>query len=147
MTKYLPFVYDKDRIYTNQKCYILTCNYENTELIKYFTAFLNSKVSSWLIRNIFPELQGGTREINENIFRNFAIPQLQKDEQKPFIELVDKILISKQQNPQANTKELEDQIDIMVYKLYNLTYEEVKIIDPEIEKIISKEEYERFEIK
>jgi len=29
----------------------------------------------------------------------------------------------------------------MVYKLYNLTYEEVKIIDPEIEKIISKEEY------
>ncbi len=42
---------------------------------------------------------------------------------------------------QANTKKLEDQIDIMVYKLYNLTYEEVKIIDPEIEKIISKEEY------
>jgi hypothetical protein len=24
----------------------------------------------------------------------------------------------------------EDQIDIMVYKLYELTYEEVKIIDP-----------------
>jgi len=49
---------------------------------------------------------------------------------------------------------LEDQIDIMVYsegipsdKLYNLTYDEVKIIDTEIEKIISKEEYEKFEIK
>jgi len=26
-------------------------------------------------------------------------------------------------------------------KLYELTYEEVKIIDPEIEKIISKEDY------
>jgi hypothetical protein len=35
----------------------------------------------------------------------------------------------------------------MVYKLYEITYEEVKVIDPEIEKIISKEEYERFEIK
>jgi len=35
----------------------------------------------------------------------------------------------------------------MVYKLYNLTYEEVKIIDQEIGKIISKEEYEKFEIK
>lgn len=33
----------------------------------------------------------------------------------------------------------------MVYKLYELTYEEVKIIDPEIEKIISKKEYEKFE--
>ena len=35
----------------------------------------------------------------------------------------------------------------MVYKLYNLTYEEVKIINPEIEKIISKEDYEKFEIE
>jgi hypothetical protein len=32
-------------------------------------------------------------------------------------------------------------------KLYELTYEEVEIINPEFEKIISKEEYERFEIK
>jgi len=31
----------------------------------------------------------------------------------------------------------------MVYKLYEITYEEVKVIDPEIEKIISKEEYEK----
>lgn len=31
-------------------------------------------------------------------------------------------------------------------KLYELTYEEVKVIDPEIEKIISKEEYEKFTV-
>jgi len=56
----------------------------------------------------------------------------------------------------------EDQIDIVVYsevpkewlcqnplrdKLYNLTYEEVRIIDQEIEEIISKEEYEKFEMQ
>jgi hypothetical protein len=35
----------------------------------------------------------------------------------------------------------------MVYKLYELAYEEDKVIEPEIEKIISKEEYERFEIR
>ena len=34
----------------------------------------------------------------------------------------------------------------MVYKLYELNYDEVKIIDPEIEKIISEKEYEKFEI-
>lgn len=43
-------------------------------------------------------------------------------------------------------KHLEDRIDIMVYKLYNLTYDEVKIIDPQIEKIISKEAYESLDI-
>jgi hypothetical protein len=36
---------------------------------------------------------------------------------------------------------LEDQIDIMVYKLYELTYVEVEIIDPQIGEIISKTEY------
>lgn len=35
----------------------------------------------------------------------------------------------------------------MVYKLYELTNDEVKIIDPSIEQIISREEYEKFEIK
>ena len=34
-------------------------------------------------------------------------------------------------NPQVNTSKLENQIDEMVYKLYQLTYEEVKIIEPE----------------
>ena len=32
----------------------------------------------------------------------------------------------------------------MVYKFYNPTCKEVKIIDPEIEKIISKDEYEKY---
>ena len=35
----------------------------------------------------------------------------------------------------------------MVYNLYSLTYEEVKIIDSEIEKIISKVEYEKFKVE
>lgn len=47
----------------------------------------------------------------------------------------------------SNTKHLEDKIDIMVYKLYNLTYEEVEVIDPQIGSIISKEDYEKFELK
>jgi len=145
MTKYLPFVYDTENFYTNQKCYILTPNYHNPYLLKFFTAYLNSSLSSWLIRFMFPELQGGTREINENVFRNFYIPQLQDENKIPFIEIVDEILSAKRQNPQADTKQLEDKIDLMVYKLYNLTYEEVKIIDSEIENIISKEEYERKE--
>jgi adenine-specific DNA-methyltransferase len=36
--------------------------------------------------------------------------------------------------------ELENKIDLIVYKLYGLTYEEVKIIAPEFE--LNKAEYE-----
>lgn len=35
----------------------------------------------------------------------------------------------------------------MVYKLYNLTYEEVEIIDPKIGDIISEIDYDRFQIQ
>jgi hypothetical protein len=145
MTKYLPFVYDNDKFYTNQKCYILTPNYHNSSLLKYFTAYLNSSLSSWLIRNMFPELQGGTREINENIFRNFPVMQIEESTQNLLITLVDKILLAKKQNPHANTKQLEDQIDILVYKLYNLTYEEIKIIDPAF--ALTEKEYENFKVE
>ncbi len=40
---------------------------------------------------------------------------------------------------------LEKQIDVMVYKLYGLTYEEVKIIEPEF--AMSAVDYEAFQVK
>ena len=57
-------------------------------------------------------------------------------EQKPLINLVDKILaITKAedylQNPakQAQVQEYEKQIDHLVYQLYDLTPEEIKIVE------------------
>jgi len=43
--------------------------------------------------------------------------------------LVDKILAAKKDNPQANTREWEKDIDKLVYKLYDLTEEEIKVIE------------------
>jgi hypothetical protein len=58
---------------------------------------------------------------------------------------VDKILEKKTKNPEADTKHLEAKIDIMVYKLYSLTYEEVKIIDPAF--ALTEREYDNFKIE
>ena len=41
---------------------------------------------------------------------------------------------------------LEDEIDIIVYKVYELSYNEVKVIDPEIESRISEVEFNAFNI-
>jgi hypothetical protein len=43
--------------------------------------------------------------------------------------LVDQILSIKKQNPDEDTSHLEKQIDQLVYKLYDLTEEEIKIIE------------------
>lgn len=49
--------------------------------------------------------------------------------QKPFITLVDQILSAKRKNPNADTTALERQIDKMVYELYDLTPEEIEIME------------------
>jgi type II restriction/modification system DNA methylase subunit YeeA len=43
--------------------------------------------------------------------------------------IVDQILIAKKADPNADTSALEAEIDQMVYQLYNLTAEEIKIIE------------------
>ena len=45
------------------------------------------------------------------------------------ISLVKQILDSKAKDPTKDTKELESRIDSLVYKLYNLTNDEIKIIE------------------
>jgi hypothetical protein len=47
--------------------------------------------------------------------------------------------ISSQNINKADTSELEKECDRLVYKLYQLTYEEVKIIDPEF--ALTEQEY------
>ncbi len=45
----------------------------------------------------------------------------------------------------ADTSELENAINNLVYKLYQLTYNEVKIIDPEFE--LTEQEYTAIKIE
>jgi len=43
----------------------------------------------------------------------------------------------------ADTTALENEIDLLVYKLYGLSYAEVKVIDPDIESTISEKDYKK----
>ena len=76
------------------------------------------------------------RKDKGEFLKNFPIPMVSYNAQCPFIELVDRILAITQdedylQNPdkQAKVKELEREIDKMVYELYGLTEEEIAIVE------------------
>ena len=43
--------------------------------------------------------------------------------------LVDQILAAKKQNPSADTTRWEREIDTLVYKLYDLTDEEIQVVE------------------
>lgn len=116
-------------------------------LYEYILAVLNSKLGSWFYYWFVYNRSIRTMHFDKYYIGKLPIRNITITIQKFFSNLVVAILESKKINPQANTEHLEDQIDIMVYKLYNLTYEEVKIIDPNIEQIINNKDYEKFELR
>ena len=95
--------------------------------LKFLIGFLNSKVSHRWIRENCPELQGGTRELSKIFFENIPIPPVSETDQIPYVDLVEQILTKKELG--EDTTDLENQIDQLVYELYDLTEEEIKIIE------------------
>jgi len=65
----------------------------------------------------------------KDMINNFPIPKITPEKQKPLIKLVDQILEKKKDNPEADVRDLEREIDEMVYRLYRLTEEEIGIVE------------------
>ena len=97
--------------------------------LKYILGILNSKYSNMLLNNI----RGlGNIDINPEYLKNIPIPKIDSTNKAlsdEIISLVEQILDSKAKDPTTDTKELESKIDFLVYKLYNLTESEIKIIE------------------
>ncbi|EMF1053062.1 Eco57I restriction-modification methylase domain-containing protein [Campylobacter jejuni] len=104
------------------------------ENLKYLIAFLNNDFVAFIFKTFYA---GGN--LGENGFRykkafleKLPIPKINSKNQKlanELVNLVDEILKAKEQDKNANTQELENKINSIVYKLYNLTEEEIKIIE------------------
>ncbi len=129
LTKFLNFYLDADgTFYTNNKCFIFTTNNN----VYWLNSFFNSKLWRYCFKNNFPELLGGTRELRKVFFEYIPVKQLTADEEKPFVDIVRKLQKVKKQNPTSDTSALEAEIDQLVYKLYNLTEEEIKIVEESV---------------
>lgn len=92
--------------------------------LKYILACLNSTIINFLFLKFF---------LNKDIYsyqlQLIPIVNIPKERQKLFSDKVDKILTLKQENPKADTSNLEKEIDQMVYALYGLTEEEIAIVE------------------
>ncbi|EJC55890.1 eco57I restriction-modification methylase family protein [Helicobacter pylori Hp P-3b] len=104
------------------------------EHLRYLLGMLHSKLITFAFKTFYAG--GGLGESGYRYKKAFIerlpIPQITKSN-KPkadkIIALVEQILQSKAKDPKANTQELEKEIDALVYQLYNLTDEEIKIIE------------------
>jgi hypothetical protein len=105
--------------------------------LKYILAIVNSKLMNFYYETLNPEKGEVLAEVKKQNVEKLLIKIANNKTQFIFIQRVDEIIALKSQG--KDTTALEQQIDNMVYKLYELTYEEVKIIDPEFP--LTEQEY------
>ncbi|EAH9782246.1 class I SAM-dependent DNA methyltransferase [Campylobacter jejuni] len=111
--------------------YVRNEEYKNLDY-KYLMAVLNSSLTWWFLQKTSVVMRGGFYRIKPAYIEKFCIPKINSKNEKLADELinsVDEILKAKEQDKNANTQELENKINSLVYKLYNLTEEEIKIIE------------------
>jgi hypothetical protein len=113
------FIFDESEVYCNDSMWIIPTD------DKVLLAILNSKMGWWLISKYCTAIQNGYQLIWK-YFGQIPIPAIANG-QMEIIDLVDKIMVEKRFN--QNTTALETKIDKLVYRLYGLTEEEIKIVD------------------
>ncbi|WRA85061.1 class I SAM-dependent DNA methyltransferase [Helicobacter pylori] len=128
MAKEPCFVYEEKGFYAPAPANIITG--DKTE-IKYLTALLNSKCIYFAMRKFY--MGGGIEgELKTNNLEKIPIPKITTKNQelaRKITDCAEQILQAKAKDPKANTQQLEKEIDALVYQLYNLTDEEIKIIE------------------
>ena len=127
---------DKIRIYANfveskntkfvflDSCNISYC--KNARDAKFLVGLLNSKLLNWLFK-----ITSTNNHVNLYELESLPIPKIDSTNKalaNEIISLVEQILESKTKDSNADTTKLESQIDSLVYRLYNLTDNEIDII-------------------
>ncbi|WP_120845463.1 class I SAM-dependent DNA methyltransferase [Helicobacter pylori] len=104
------------------------------EHLHYLLGMLHSKLITFAFKTFYAG--GGLGESGYRYKKAFIerlpIPQITEKNQELAHKITDcaeQILQAKAKDPKANTQELEKEIDALVYQLYNLTDEEIKIIE------------------
>ncbi|WQU15986.1 Eco57I restriction-modification methylase domain-containing protein [Helicobacter pylori] len=120
--------------YVNFDCYV-SATFYIIKTKRFDSKFLVGLLNSLLIRFWLKhrgKVQGNNYQIDKEPLMNIPLIKITKSNQPTadkITALVDKILKSKAKDPKANTQRSEKEIDALVYQLYNLTDEEIKIIE------------------
>ena len=94
---------------------------------KYLLGIMNSRITRYWVSQSAAERQGGFLEFKPMYISPIAIPDQPENEE--ISALVSQILTVKRDDPNADVSELENEIDRVVYSLYNLTPEEIEIVE------------------
>lgn len=119
------------------QCGWIKDEYKDVVKLEYLLALLNSKYLKYLYQKIVNESAGRAfPQVKITHVKKLPIKLCTLNKQKDFIDIVAKIMLITQSSDyldnlekQSEVKEYEKLIDQMVYKLYGLTEDEIKIVE------------------
>jgi adenine-specific DNA-methyltransferase len=117
------FTYTDFDCYVSQTFFILQSDRIN---LKYLTGLLNSKLMAFWLKNK-GSMQGDNFQLDKRPLMQMPIHKPNEIEINKIATLVDKIIIQKEQGKDSTDN--EGKIDELVYKLYDLTIEEIGFIE------------------
>lgn len=124
------FTYDEEGYYVWMSFSIIWQKDQQYPL-KYLLGLMNSRLwKIWFHQN--GKRRGVWVDIGVQVFREFPVPKITPINQPIVTQIesfVSQILIEKQENPKADTSDLEWEIDSLVYELYELTDDEIAVVE------------------
>jgi hypothetical protein len=134
ITRPLPYAllvaYSEDEFVNNPS--IITAVHRQTMDFdfRFLLGVCNSRLVSFYFLARAPKAEKGLfPKILVNDVRQLPIPRVQKDEQVRVSQKVDRILAAKRRDAETDTSGLEREIDELVYALYGLSSEEIKLVE------------------
>lgn len=126
------FTYDDSGIYVEATVFLMT-----GKNLKYILSIFNSRLAQWYFEQIATSSGMGTNRWKKYKIEQFPIKVVSEVVVQKFEALVTKILDCKKGG--LATSDIEQKLDGMVFKLYNLAFDEVKLIDSDF--VLSEAEY------
>ena len=135
------FAYDNQQYFNNSDSNAFIVKEEEQFLLKYILVLLNSKLHNWFY-GFIGKPKGNSREYFNKPLAKIPIKAISLEDQAPFITLADQMLEAQSRLQHTLSDDdkklleqraaiLDKQIDNTVYKLYNLTEDEAKIVEGE----------------
>ena len=117
------FAYDERGTYGGNTMYIVATK----EM--WLLGLLNSKAVFWFYTKISTQIRGGFVRFIAQYVSQIPIPNVGITQKTSIGKFVNQILATKHADPNADVSMLENEIDQIVYSLYDLTLEEIAIVE------------------
>ena len=120
------FFYDSGEFFLDKTCFMMT----GSDL-KILVGLLSSTLMTFAYKRYCSGTVLGASgyQYNKHALEKLPVAKIPALQQQVFITLVDQILDTKHTDPDSDVSNFENEIDKLVYELYNLTEDEIAIVE------------------